>query len=347
MVNAEFVCCCIPLINVGIYFVLLEHLVAGIAAGVLAVASPTIVGSSVPNFSIWIFAILCFIVAGVQILGFVGVVQEKKGLFKVYASVNMAAVLATFSIAAALVLVSGLKRATAIADCQSTFYAPSTTNSSTSIAPLADSANKICTIFTIVDVSVMGGLWVLLFIVQAYFLAVTFKYKKEQAEDHSRYNSMYSQKGGYPGMDAEDIPLSSSNPQGDVWNTRPSNDSLRSPTGYQPPVGSTNMAGGPYNNPSNQTETSGYAPQTYGDEQNRGGGYNDHPNAYGVRESYEGPRDPYTPGGGGDGGFVPPAGHEGYGREDGRGGGGGGNAWEQEQQQGRPTWEQEQAYGRR
>ena len=180
-------------------------------------ASPTIVGSSVPSFSIWIFAIFCFIVAGIQLLGFIGVVQvrrssspffrvvlpasltrlfilsgrdqEKKGLFKVYVSANMAAVFATFSIAAALVLVSGLKRSTAITSCQSvslfsllfvprasssrlsldspdeiadsssskqTFYAASTTNSSTSIAPLADSAEKICTIFTIVDVSVMG-----------------------------------------------------------------------------------------------------------------------------------------------------------------------------------------------
>lgn len=157
---------------------------------------------------------------------------------------------------------------------------------------------------------------------------------------------MYSQKGGYPGyMDAEDIPLSSSNPQGDVWNARPSTDSLRSPTGqqYQAP----NMAGGPYENPSQQTEGSagGYAPQSYAN--NEHGGYIDHPNAYGVRESYEGPRDPYTGGGDGDGGFVPPAGgHEGYGRE---GGGGGGNAWEQEQHMSgaRPTWEQEQAYWRR
>lgn len=157
-------------------------------------------------------------------------------------------------------------------------------------------------------------------------------------EDHSRYNSMYSQKGGYPGfMEAENIPLSSSNPQGDVWNARTSSDSLRSPTGqqYQAP----NMAGGPYGNPSQQTEGSagGYASQP--------GGHNDHPNAYGVRERYEGPRDPYAGGSGGDGGFVPPAGgHEGYGRD-----GGGGNAWEQEQHMSgaRPTWEQEQAYGRR
>ena len=105
-------------------------------------------------------------------------------MFKAYTIVNTIAVLAAASTAATLILVSGLKRETAITDCQAVsadlrydlrilrltdeprssflccgsqeFYPPSTTNSSTSVAPLQDSAEKICQIFTIVDVSVMG-----------------------------------------------------------------------------------------------------------------------------------------------------------------------------------------------
>ena len=47
------------------------------------------------------------------------VLQEKKGIFKTYTIINTAAVFAAFSTAAALIIVSGLKRETAITQCQS------------------------------------------------------------------------------------------------------------------------------------------------------------------------------------------------------------------------------------
>ena len=151
---------------------------------------------------------------------------------------------------------------------------------------------------------------------------------------------MYSTKGGFP--DAENIPLSSTRDggAGDVWNARPSTDSLRSPTAgqYTHP-----MAGSAYDD-NGQSAGGGYAPQAYGDQhqhqsapgygggQHDGGGYSDQP--YGVRQSYDGPRDPYAygGGGGGEGGFVPPQ-HEGYGREEPNQAGQGAGGWDDGHQQ--------------
>lgn len=107
-------------------------------------------------------------------------------------------------------------------------------------------ANHPCTSF----VATCRGLWLLLFVVQAYFLFVIRLYGREQKADHSRYFSMYSTKGGFP---EEDIPLS--HPASDPWAARRSTDSLgdegrggygqpqpvyrdeREGEGFKPPVG--------------------------------------------------------------------------------------------------------------
>lgn len=80
------------MINAGIYTTLSEQFVLGILVGVLAVATPSseystrrgrastlqkipVVGASTPSSASSILAVLCFIGAGVQILGFIGVAR--------------------------------------------------------------------------------------------------------------------------------------------------------------------------------------------------------------------------------------------------------------------------------
>ena len=88
----EYCCCAIPLVNAGIFSVLVEQLVAGVIAGTLALATPssmsfipvldhpftsypTVVGAATPSFAKWIFAIVCYVAAAIQVFGFMGVAQ--------------------------------------------------------------------------------------------------------------------------------------------------------------------------------------------------------------------------------------------------------------------------------
>ena len=85
----DYCCCAIPVVNFGIYVTLTEQFVLGIIAGTLSVATPdsntspipslliaenpcTVVGAATPSFARWIFAVICYVGAMVQILGFIG-----------------------------------------------------------------------------------------------------------------------------------------------------------------------------------------------------------------------------------------------------------------------------------
>ncbi|KAG8782930.1 hypothetical protein FRC12_020304 [Ceratobasidium sp. 428] len=73
----EYCCCAIPILNVGIYTVLGEQFVLGVVAGTLSIATPFIVGASVPGVAPWLLAISCYIVAGAQAIGFIGVFKAR------------------------------------------------------------------------------------------------------------------------------------------------------------------------------------------------------------------------------------------------------------------------------
>lgn len=45
----------------------------------------------------------------------------------------------------------------------------------------------LCSIFTWVQLGIMGGLWLALFLLQVYFAIITRVYGVEQREDHKRY----------------------------------------------------------------------------------------------------------------------------------------------------------------
>lgn len=84
-------CCFLFPSSIGIYLALIEQLVAGITLGAVSLATPkstffqlacdlshppiAVVGAVTPSFASLVFAIVCFVAAGVQILGFIGVVK--------------------------------------------------------------------------------------------------------------------------------------------------------------------------------------------------------------------------------------------------------------------------------
>ncbi|THH20644.1 hypothetical protein EW146_g761 [Bondarzewia mesenterica] len=167
----DYCCCAIPTVNAGIYSVLTEQFVLGILAGTLAVATPSIVGAATPLFASWIFAIICYVGAAMQVFGVIGVAKEKPIVFRRYITLHIMITVAAFSVAAVWIAL-----------------------------------DQLCEIFPWVDIGIMGGLWVLLAIAQFYFYTVLSGYGTGQREDHGKYDSVYSVKGL-----TNDIPMTSRN----------------------------------------------------------------------------------------------------------------------------------------
>ncbi|CAA7266520.1 unnamed protein product [Cyclocybe aegerita] len=205
----EYCCCAIPLVNAGIYATLIEQTSLGILVGTLSVATPSIVGASTPSFAPWILGVIAYGAAGVQILGFLGVSREKPDLYRRYVTIHGLVTSLGFSIALAWIIMSATRHSNAKAKCLADFFV--TADGST-----ASEGDTLCTIFPWVDVGIMGGLWVLLAIVQGYLYFVLSSYGANQRRDHDQYDRVYDP--SQP-LTSENIPL-----ENDPWDSRPSGD---------------------------------------------------------------------------------------------------------------------------
>jgi hypothetical protein len=183
----EYCCCAIPVINVGIYLTLTEQFVLGILAGTLSIATPEIVGAATPSFARWIFAVVCYIGAMIQVLGFIGVAKEKPVLFRRYSTLHALVTVAALSMAAVWIGISASRHSTAQGNCERRFF--------TAASDLTSEGQTICNIFPWVDIGIMGGLWALLVISQFYFFTIVSGYSTGQRGDHEKYNSVYSMTG--------------------------------------------------------------------------------------------------------------------------------------------------------
>lgn len=181
----------------------------GILVGVLSLATPSIVGAATPSFAAWILAILTFVVAAIQILGFIGVAKEKATLYRRYVSLHCVVTLAAFAVAAAWIILSATRHSTAKSKCLNDFFLPGDTAQTSE-------GNVLCNIFPWVDVGVMCGLWVVLGILQLYLYIVLSSYGRSQRRDHEKYDQLHN----------DSIAM---NRRNDPWDSRHSTDSLYSP----------------------------------------------------------------------------------------------------------------------
>ncbi|KAI9460886.1 hypothetical protein BJY52DRAFT_235513 [Lactarius psammicola] len=200
----DYCCCAIPVVNVGIYSTLTEQFSLGIIAGTLSIATPQIVGAATPSFARWIFAIICYVGAMIQVLGFIGVAREKPVLYRRYTTLHILATTAAFSVAAVWIIISATRHSTAKRNCEQRFF--------TATSDLTSEGEKMCEIFPWVDIGLMGGLWVLLAISQFYFYTIISGYGVGQRGDHEKYNSIYSMTGLN-----SDVPLAN---RSDPWDSR-------------------------------------------------------------------------------------------------------------------------------
>jgi len=200
---------------------LLEQFALGILAGTLSLATPQIVGASTPSIAKWVFAIICYVGAAIQVLGFISVHKEKPIMYRRYATLHLLITLAAFSVAGVWIGLSAARHTQAKTKCIADFFKGSETSSE---------ADTMCNIFPWVDVGIMAGIWVLLAIAQLYFYIVVSSYGAGQRYDHEKFDSMY---------DASN-PLTSDIPLNNRWGIRPSDENLleNQPRGYHSRQGS-------------------------------------------------------------------------------------------------------------
>ncbi|KAI5115313.1 hypothetical protein M0805_004992 [Coniferiporia weirii] len=210
----EYCCCAIPMVNAGIYATLFEQFLLGLLVAVLAIATPSIVGASVPGSAKWILAVVCFVGCGVQLFGFLGVFKEKAIMFRRYTTIHIMITLGAFAVALTWIIMSATKHSTAVTDCENNFFVVD--NSTDSSSPTLDEGQTLCNIFAWVDVGLMGGLWVILAIMQFYLYTVVSSYGAGQRQDHENYKSQYSVTNFDNG-----IPMAN---RADPWDARPSFD---------------------------------------------------------------------------------------------------------------------------
>ncbi|KAI0778561.1 hypothetical protein BD413DRAFT_465071 [Trametes elegans] len=212
----EYCCCAIPVVYAGIYTALFEQLALGVVAGTLAIATPSIVGASTPSFAKWLFAIVCYVGAAIQVLGIIAVRNERPIFYRRYVTLHLLITVAAFAVAAAWIILSATRHSQAQAKCIQDFFAGtvSATNSE---------GQTLCNIFPWADVGIMGGLWVLLAIMQTYLYVVVSSFGKGQRSDHHKYDSIYESS-----RSLNTIPLMDRG----AWDSRMSSDAFVQPGGH-------------------------------------------------------------------------------------------------------------------
>lgn len=112
-------------------------------------------------------------------------------------AVNSVAIALAFVLALVWIILSAVRHSAATTHCVDQFITNSDANTTTStdgslVKVSADTVNghTLCSIFTWVQLGVMGGLWIALVILEFYFAMMSRIYGTEQRQDHKRYNRL-------------------------------------------------------------------------------------------------------------------------------------------------------------
>jgi hypothetical protein len=127
--------------------------------------------------------------------------------------------------------------------CEKDFFA----DDEGSTTDISGAGEKMCDIFPWVDVGIMGGLILVIGIMQIYLYFVLLSYSRMQREDHHTYDAT----GATTGIPMQDR-------SGDAWNGRPSVDALTlnaAPTGTSVERARSNRAA-PYGHLRQESEAS-------------------------------------------------------------------------------------------
>lgn len=290
----EFWCCAIPLINVGSYVTVVEIALVAFITGILAVAgSPFVAGLDViPSFAKAIVAALAFITCAIQIVGLVSIKRESTKLYHGYVRVTTILTLAILIVCIAFFAVAASQHSKAQAACNAQYGGlPATTSTGYTNSDITQNfGDQICNYFIWAQIGTMGGLIVLIGLVQLYMCVALRAYGVAQRSAYRDY------KAGGLGAKDDEIPLSSRNVgagNSEIWEPSRESAAFGPATGY-----SDNAA---HHHSSNRFSATSPTSPTYESGYGRGAamGYHDQPHGgtysndtYGPA-TYESGADPY------------------------------------------------------
>lgn len=108
--------------------------------------------------------------------------------------VNAGVVALAFIVALIWIILSAARHSTAVGACVEQFVNNEDADISGDDSSLINlssgtvSGQQLCNIFTWVQLGIMSGLWLALFLVEIYFTIMSRVYGTEQRSDHKRYN---------------------------------------------------------------------------------------------------------------------------------------------------------------
>ncbi|SCV70567.1 BQ2448_3329 [Microbotryum intermedium] len=172
-----YCCCAVPMYNTGIYTIIAQFAVISLVTGILSLAAP----KTIPSFGAYILGACCILVAIIQVFGFFGVYRERPSLYRQYARWNMLAVLLALGVALTFIILSCVRHSTALASCEDLFATATTTVAQNS---------TVCNIWMWAQVGLMGLLWIIVAIVETYFVMLSYGYAQSQRLDHAKYDSV-------------------------------------------------------------------------------------------------------------------------------------------------------------
>lgn len=283
----EFWCCAIPLINVGSYVTVVEIALVAFITGILAVAgSPFVAGLDViPSFAKAIVAALGFITCAWQVVGLISIKRESPKLYHTYVRITTILTLAILAVTIAFFIVAASQHSKAQSACNTQYGAlPSTTSTGFTNSDITQNfGDQICNYFIWAQVGTMGGLIVLVGLVQLYMCFALRAYGVAQRAAYRDFKtgagaSGFATRGG-SGKDDE-IPLSSRNVgagNSEVW--EPSRDNEYAyggaarqsgpPGGYDDPHAARRYSAASTTSPTGY----GYADAAHPPHDGGGGGY--------------------------------------------------------------------------
>lgn len=183
--GTRFCCCAFPLVKFGAYLLVIETAFVALCLGILALAPPPIVGGmdAIPSWGKYVVAVIAFVLAAWQILGLYTVVTDSPWPYKQYSRINFLATIVLLCFTIAFTVTAAAKHNESIDACMNEFERP-LANDGLGVDEVQDRLDQgrhdVCNYLGWADVGLMGGLVVVVGLVQLYMCYMQGQYGKRQ-----------------------------------------------------------------------------------------------------------------------------------------------------------------------
>ncbi|KAL4398896.1 hypothetical protein ACI68E_004293 [Malassezia pachydermatis] len=184
-----------PLVKFGAYTLTVETAFVALCVGILALAPPPIVGGmgAIPAWGKYVVAVIAFVLAAWQIVGFASIMADHTVLFRWYSRVTFIGTIIILIFTIAFMATAAGLHDNVIPTCLANFEQP-LANDGFGIQQVQDRLDQgrrdVCNILAWADVGLMAGLIIVVGLMQLYMCYMLHKYGQRQraAEKEARMN---------------------------------------------------------------------------------------------------------------------------------------------------------------